>query len=230
MYTVLVPVYNEEEILVQNTERLAQYLDGLNRPYEIIILSNGSTDATEPKGRGLGIKSVRFFAIPERGVGIAFKKGVSEARGDYIISIDIDLTTDLKFIPEALKLLEGHHIVIGSKKVGREKRSLLRVLLSGGYIFLVKILLGMDYLDYSIGAKAYRKGEVVEALEALDRGSSYVIEIIYRARAMKKKIIEIPVFCEDSRKSKFNLASEVLHRFKNLLRLFFRARIKGMVK
>ncbi len=228
MFTIIIPVYNEEEIIVQNTEKLLNFLDELNRSYEIIICSNGSTDSTEKEGKRLerDFENVRFFSIPERGVGLAFKKGVEEAAYDNLISIDMDLTTDLRFIPEALDLLDEYHIVIGSKKVGRQQRSFFRLLLSGGFIYLVKILLKMDYLDYSIGTKAYKKSAIEKFVKDIDHGSSYVIEVIFRAKGDGCKIIEIPVFCEDTRRSKFNLTNEVFYRFKNLLRLFYRVKIK----
>ncbi len=229
MFTAIIPVYNEEEIIVRNTEELMRFLDELEGPYEIIICSNGSTDSTDEKGKRLerDFENVRFFSIPERGVGLAFRKGMEEAAYDRVISIDMDLTTDLRFIPEALELLEDHHIVIGSKKVGRQQRSPFRLLLSGGFIFLVKVLLWMSYLDYSIGTKAYRKSAIERFVADIDPGSSYVIEVIYHAKASGCKITEIPVFCEDTRKSKFNLANEVFYRFKNLLGLFYRARVRG---
>lgn len=232
MFTIIIPVYNEEKILVQNTEKLLSFLDELGRPYEIIICSNGSTDSTDEKGKWLErtFKNVRFFSIPHRGVGRAFKKGVEEAAYDNLISIDMDLTTDLRFIPEALDLLDEYQIVIGSKKVGRQRRSFFRLLLSGGFIYLVKILLKMDYLDYSIGTKAYKKSTIKKFVRDIDYGSSYVIEVIFHAKGDGCKIVEIPVFCEDTRKSKFNLTNEVFYRFKNLLRLFYRVKVKRVFR
>jgi EPS-associated MarR family transcriptional regulator len=58
------------------------------------------------------------------------------------------------------------------------------------------MLLGLPYVDYSIGAKAYRKEAILRYLNTIDHGSSYVIEIIYRAWRNRTKIIEIPVWCE----------------------------------
>ncbi len=234
-FSVIIPVYNEEEIIVQNINKLVDFLDGLDEPhgphgpYEIIICSNGSTDATDIKGRKLEKnfpKKVRYFSIPERGVGLAFKEGVKNSAYDKLISIDVDLTSDLRFIPEALEMLDEYQIVIGSKKVGEQQRSFFRVLLSGGFIFLVRVLLKMRFLDYSIGTKAYKKDVIERWVEDIDHGSSYVIEIVYHAKESGCKIVEIPVFCKDTRKSKFNLKSEIFYRFKNLLRLFYRVRVK----
>jgi hypothetical protein len=87
------------------------------------------------------------------------------------------------------------------------------------------MLLGLPYVDYSIGAKAYRKEAILRYLNTIDHGSSYVIEIIYRAWRNRTKIIEIPVWCEDTRGSKFNLLHEGVYRFSNLFKLWFKGSI-----
>jgi len=63
--TIFIPVYNEEALLVKNTLQLLAFLDGLKRPYEVIIGSNGSTDATVKLAAELSEKyaSVRFFSL-----------------------------------------------------------------------------------------------------------------------------------------------------------------------
>ena len=232
MFSVLIPVYNEEAIIEVNTTRLIEYLNGLGRPYEILICSNGSTDNTDVIGRRLESENpgrVRFFSLKNRGVGRAFKKMISESGSDMLVSIDADLTTDLSFIDEALKGLEENDIVIGSKQVGSQRRSIGRKLLSGGFILLVKLLLGMGYSDYSIGTKAYKKSAVQQWIRGIDYGSSYVIELIYYAKSAGLPISEVPVFCDGRRRSRFNLAQEVFYGFRNLIRLWYRARVMGRV-
>src|SRR5262245_39921060 len=75
-FTVGIPVYNEEAILVPNTERLIAFLEGLGRGYEVLIGSNGSTDSTTALGADLSrrFSQVTFFHLPERGVGPAYRK------------------------------------------------------------------------------------------------------------------------------------------------------------
>ena len=75
-FTIFVPVYNEEEILRQSIETLINYAAGLGVAYEIIAVSNGSSDASVEIGRKLEQEraQVRFFDLPQKGVGRAFKK------------------------------------------------------------------------------------------------------------------------------------------------------------
>src|SRR5436309_14158204 len=114
-FTVGSPVYNEEAILVPNTERLLAFLDGLGREYEDIIGSNGSTDSTTALGVDLSRRfpHVSFFHLPERGVGLAFREFVARALYPLVVSADMDLAVDMSFIPPALERLPTHALVVG---------------------------------------------------------------------------------------------------------------------
>lgn len=227
-FSIIIPVYNEEEIIVKNTEKLIKFLDRLSTPYEIVVCSNGSTDSTVEKGKYLEKKfpgRLKFLSIDKRGVGLAFREAVRSSSYKNMISIDMDLSTDLNFILKGLKLLEEYDIVVGSKQTGSQRRPFLRKFISNSYIFLVKILLGLDYSDYSIGGKVYKKNKILRYMDRIDSGSSYVANIIYLLKKNKGRIKEIPVFCHDTRKSKFNLFNEITYRFKNLLIFWFRERI-----
>lgn len=227
--TIVIPVYNEEKIMSQNIQKLTEYLRSRGIKYEIRIFDNGSTDATADIGRRLEkeFKNVMFFSIRQKGlVGRVFKEAVKNSSYEKIVSMDMDMSVDLDFIPECARLLDTHSIVIGSKKMGTQKRSLIRRLASGVFISLVKVLLRIGYDDYSMAAKGYRKKDIIGYIDIVSDKSAYVFEIIYMAWKRGLKIIEIPVTCNDNRKSKFNFLEEIFHRFTALVsfraRLFFR--------
>jgi glycosyltransferase involved in cell wall biosynthesis len=225
-YSVLIPVYNEADILESKLHELMDFLDMYNPDYQIIVCSNGSTDRTEEIGGGLNNPKVRFIAIPERGVGRAFKRMVTEARSEKLVSIDVDLTSDLNFIPKCVKLLDEASIVIGSKKKGAQERKWYRLLISGVFISMVKLLIGLGYDDYSIGTKGWRRSDILEYVRKIDHGSSYVIELVYYVvKKDKKKVAEVPVYCSDNRGSKFNLIHEIFYRFRNLIALWWRVKV-----
>ena len=223
-FSVFIPVYNEQDILVPNTERLITHLDGYGVDYEIIIGSNGSNDRTPNLGNMLSHRHtrIRFFHIKEKGVGDAFKQGIAMARYEAVVSLDMDLSINLSFIGEALEFLEANHdVVIGSKKAGDEKRSVFRRLGSDLFILTARVLLGLPFEDYSIGAKAYKRDVVLEYNHRIDAGTSYVLNIVYLACRDKRRVIEIPVRCEDYRESRFNIIHEGLYRFYQLFRLWW---------
>jgi glycosyltransferase involved in cell wall biosynthesis len=226
-FTVGIPVLNEEAILVPNTERLLAYLDGLGRDYEVLIGSNGSTDSTTALGVDLSRRfasRVSFFHLPEKGVGLAFMEFVRRARHPFLVSVDMDLSVDLEFVKTAVDLLETHDIVVGSKKMGNQNRTLFRRLGSDSFLQAARLLLGLTYDDYSIAAKAFRVEVLRRFIDRVNEGSSYVLEICYMTKLRGGRITQVPVTCEDWRQSKFNLWHEALYKYSHLVRLWVRER------
>jgi glycosyltransferase involved in cell wall biosynthesis len=228
-FTIGIPVYNEEAVLVPNTERLLAYVEALGRRYEVLIGSNGSTDATTAIGADLSRRfpAVRFFHIPARGVGLAFRRFVDEARHPFLVSVDMDLSVDLRFIEQALDLLETCEIVVGSKRMGNQKRSWVRKTGSDLFLRAVRVLLGITFDDYSLAAKAYRLDTLRRFADHIGAGSSYVLEICYLTQRAGGRVVQIPVSCEDWRRSRFNLLHEALYKYGKLLRLWLRVRRMG---
>ncbi|MEW6264126.1 MAG: glycosyltransferase family 2 protein [Thermodesulfobacteriota bacterium] len=226
--SVIVPVLNEADIIETNTRRLVNYLDGLDFTWEVIVISNGSTDRTEEIGRRLAeeISRVRFLSVPTKGVGLAFSLGVRMAGFDRIVSVDMDLSIDLAFIHLSFDLLRDYHIVVGSKKMGAQDRNFIRKAGSSAFILAARLLLGLSFEDYSIAAKAYRRAVASSYLDRIDGGTSYVLDIIYHALADGGRAVEIPVYCQDYRASKFNLMHEAVYRYHRLFRLWWRYRLR----
>ena len=220
--TVFVPVFNEEGLLTENTNRLHEYLESLKIPYEIIIGSNGSTDRTVQIAGELCYRhpEIRMFHLAEKGVGRAFKEGVKIASYDRMITVDMDLSINLGFISEACRLLDEYDMVIGSKITGTQKRAWIRRLASISFIRLARVLLRINFHDYSIAAKGYRKALVERYRPYMDDKTFYVVEIVYWAHQDGKRLREIPVECTDMRESRFNLIHEGVYKFGNLFRLW----------
>ena len=224
--TIFIPVYNEEGLLVKNTRRLLAFLEGLKRPYEVIIGSNGSTDGTVNLAGELSRQhaEIRFFHMAKKGVGRAFREGIRMAAHDRIITVDMDLSISLEFIPEAFRLLDHSDMVIGSKITGEQQRSWSRKAASNLFIRLAGRLLHIKYHDYSIAAKGYRKDLLKRYLEHIDDHTFYVVEIVHRASRDGCGILEIPVNCLDMRGSRFNLLNEGIYKFGNLFRLWLKSK------
>ncbi|MFO7600851.1 MAG: glycosyltransferase family 2 protein [Candidatus Desulfacyla sp.] len=220
--TVFVPVYNEEALTASNTGRLHAYLETLGRPYEILMGSNGSTDGTVRIAGELcrTYPRVRFFHLPQKGVGRAFKEGVRISQYDRIVTVDMDLSIHLGFIGEACSLLDQYDLVIGSKITGSQRRAWIRRAASISFIRLAGILLRIHFNDYSIAAKGYRKDLALRYLPYVDDQTFYVVQMVYRASRDKKRLKEIPVACTDLRGSRFNLIHEGVYKFGNLFWLW----------
>lgn len=216
--TIIIPAYNEESILAANLDRLIRHLEGIGGQFEIVVVSNGSTDKTVELSQEAQRSDPRLhvIAIGRRGVGRAFKAAATHARYEYLISMDMDLSVDLAFIDQARTLLASSDIVIGSKQTGSQRRSPVRWLASTIFIWCARRLLGITVTDYSIGAKGYRRSWVMPYLDRLDDDTAYVLQLVAWGRRDGARTAEIPVSCEDLRRSKFSLLHEGVHKFSSL--------------
>jgi glycosyltransferase involved in cell wall biosynthesis len=229
-YTIFVPAYNEEEILSDSVRRLKDYAEDKGCAYEIIIVSNGSTDATERIGASLSrqYQQVKFFSLPEKGVGRAFKKGIREAQHDRLIFMDADLSADLSFIEKANQLLDQNVLVLGTKINGLQNRSRFRRM--GSFIFFISVVavMGLKFTDYAPGAKAYRKDFLLKYFEYIDDFTSFVLNLTFLAHIKKELLVEIPISCEDHRISRFNLWQEAGSKYRGLFTLKFKQLFGGL--
>ena len=224
--SLVIPVYNEQDTLIPNLRKLLFFFQDKGIDAEIIIGSNGSTDATVEIGRM--IESIRpgrigFFHLSSRGaVGEVFRIAAGLASAPVIISMDMDLSVDLEFITSALDLLRTADMVVGSKKSGAQSRSAVRLLGSKLFILCAGVLLRLPYDDYSIGAKAYRVSSVRPLLPGMSEDTNYVLDLLCRARRAGLRIEVLPIACSDWRRSRFRLFREALTRFLHLFRLWMR--------
>ncbi len=114
--SVVVPVFNEQENLDPLTRELAQVLAEVDRPYEIIFVDDGSTDASPQKIENLRqqfacIRVIRFKN--NCGQTSAFDAGFKAARGDVVITMDADLQNDPHDIPAMLGFIGQYDLVCG---------------------------------------------------------------------------------------------------------------------
>lgn len=196
------------------------YLESRSLAHEIIVVSNGSRDKTAEICRDMESHSswFRFFELNERGVGPAFCEGVRQARYDSIVCLDADLSSELIFIDYASDLLRHADMVIGSKTMGRQRRSLLRVVGSQLYILIAGLAFDLTLSDYSLGCKAFRKSSIINALPHIENWTGYVIELCLYLQRRKRHIVQVGINCEDSRPSRFNLLHEGLYRYYHLFK------------
>lgn len=222
MISIVIPVFNEEEVLEESVEKLSAWLGHRGSPFEVLVVDNGSRDQTEAISRKLEKQYpwFHYHSVPENSVGKAFAEGVRKSQYPYIISLDADLSIDLIFIEYAESLLKYSAMVVGSKSLGQQKRSFIRVLGSQLYLFVTQVLFQMSITDYSMGAKAYRKEVILPILDHIDDWTAYVFEICVWLTQNKKTVLQIGIGCEDHRTSHFNIWHEGFYRYWNLYRVW----------
>ena len=222
--SLVIPIYNEQDTLIPNLRQLLLFFQDKGLDAEIILGSNGSTDATVQIGKmieAIRPERIRFFHINSRGaVGKVFKMAAELVSAPILISMDMDLSVDLEFITRALDLLRTSDLVVGSKKSGTQKRSPVRLFGSKLFILCARVLLSLPYDDYSIGAKAYTVSSIRPLLPGISDDTNYVLDLLCRAKRAGLRIEVLPIACSDWRKSRFRLFREALTRFSYLFRLW----------
>jgi glycosyltransferase involved in cell wall biosynthesis len=231
--SIVIPVYNEEIIVVEAIESLmadlAQTLPELS--YEILITENGSTDNTLELGYALEEKyeSVRIIHSPEPNYGRALRRGILEARGTYILCDEIDIC-DIDFHQRALEILLANDadMVVGSKahKDAEDQRPFSRRMGTSVINGLLRLLLGFKGTD-THGLKAFNRQAVLPVVSRciVDK-DLFASELVIRTERDALRVVEIPIVIAEKRPPSIGLYRRVPHVLKNLARLTWAIRVK----
>ena len=219
--SVIVPVYNEAGVLRMNAERLREYMCERHPNHEIILCENGSKDETPGIARGLAeeFEKVEFLELPEACLAEALKAGFKAARGEKAVYFPIDLSVDLGFIPESVRLLDMFDVVIGSKRMFSEldRRPFVRKVTSRAYHGMVRGLYDVDYSDTTC-VKAYRRSKILDLLDRVPTSSSvYETELLVEAAKEGLDIVEIPISVEEVRSSREIIWYKIRSKLQDLL-------------
>ena len=178
MFTIIFPVLNERLRLENGVTRTVEYLQSIAfEDYEIIIVDNGSEDETPQIAEKLCKKydKVRYERINVRGVGAAFRRGVEVSHGDVVGYMDIDLSTNIRHLGEAIHLFETQPEVqyINGSRFARESdtkgRKWYRRITSQGLLILLKLFLRMKSTDAICGFTFVRRETALSLIEGCSR-------------------------------------------------------------
>lgn len=189
--SVVIPLFNEAENLSELHEQLSRSLTSFGRPYEILLVDDGSTDDTIP--RLLEIESrdphVRVLSLRRNfGQTAAFSAGFDHAQGSVVVTSDGDLQNDPQDIPTLVrKLEEGYDMVCGWRKSRRDPLS--KRLPSFFANRLIGWATGVRLHDYGCSLKAIRI-EVVRGLKLYGEMHRFIPAV---ASWMGVRLAEVPV-------------------------------------
>lgn len=237
MLTILFPVLNERLRLESGVTRTVNYLSDIAfDDYEIIIVDNGSEDETPQIAAALCEKypKVKYERINIRGVGAAFRRGVELANGDIIGYMDIDLSTNIKHLGEAIHIFKTRSNVqyINGSRFARESdtqgRKWYRKITSQGLLILLKLFLDMKSTDAICGFTFARRPVVLSLVEgsSRDNGWFYMIEFLLRAEKRGVEILDYPVEWQDDHNTTVKVFKTICNYLKQITRLFVEFNIK----
>ena len=189
--SVLVPILNEEESLLELHERLMHTLEPMGRPFEIIYINDGSTDHTQDiienfRQADRRVKIIEFNR--NYGQHMALFAGFERATGDAVITIDADLQNPPEEIPRLVEKVDEGYDVVATYRRGR-KDSLLRKIPSYIVNIITSRLVGAKLKDYGCMLRAYSRS-VIDAMNLCQESSSFIPAL---ANTYAKRIVEIEV-------------------------------------
>ena len=126
LVSIVIPAYNEAAFIGELLRIIAQVdTRPLGFEKEILVVNDGSTDATESIARSFEKDDVKCFTqVPNQGKGRAVQRGIREAMGDYILIQDADLEYDpADYLPLLEALASGADVVYGSRVLGQLRAS-----------------------------------------------------------------------------------------------------------
>jgi glycosyltransferase involved in cell wall biosynthesis len=209
--SIIIPAYNEEKRLPTTLTKVAEFVSAQSFPIEVVVVENGSSDRTWEIAKQFEerYKNFRILKEEQRGKGLAVRRGMLEALGEYRFMCDADLSMPLEEIARFLPpLLTDFDVAIGSREAAGSIRydEPLHRHWGGRMINLLIRLLALPGMhDTQCGFKCFRApvAEVLFKRQTLG-GWSFDIEILFIARDMGYKIVEIPIpwyFNSDSKVS-----------------------------
>ena len=207
--SIVIPAHNEAQRLPPSLEKIDAFLSRQDFTYEVLIVENGSTDGTLSVAESFVEKMpyLRVIHEAQRGKGLAVKRGMLEAVGEYRFFCDADLSMPieqvLRFIPP--ELADGE-ILIGSREVPESSRidePAYRHLIGRVFNAMVRWTVLPGLQDTQCGFKCFR-GDIADKVFPLQTltGMSFDAEVLFIARRMGYKIREVPIdwyFNPDSR-------------------------------
>lgn len=221
LVSIIVPVFNEANNIIDNLDLLLTEIEEYFPRFEILVISDGSTDATNLKVFSFRHPDVKLVVVEKNmGKGHAVRKGFSRAKGEYILFID----GGMELHPREIKIFVGlmslyqADIVLGSKRHPQSdvEYPWYRKFLSYMFQLLIRFLFSVDVTDTQVGMKLFRRPVIDAILPNLriDR-YGFDLEILCLAKAYGfGKMLEAPVRLDYFSNNNRAVVKDITHVFR----------------
>lgn len=230
--SIVIPAYNEAQRLGSTLESVRRYARSKDVPIEIIVVNDGSTDRTvDVVERFGGVRLVHNDR--NRGKGYSVRHGVLEAKGQYVLFSDADLSSPIDEADRLLAAIEssGADAAVGSRALQREligvHQPWFREFGGRGFNLLVRLFTGLKLRDTQCGFKIFRRDTTRRAFE-LQRveGFGFDPELLFLVERLGGKIVEVAVRWNDNPATKVHFLRDSTRMFGDLIALRWRV-LKG---
>jgi hypothetical protein len=224
--SIIVPVYNEAKTLENCIKKISKAVQKITNNFEIIIAEDGSTDGTYEIAKGLSKKNTRIKVLHSKerlGKGKALKNAFRNARGEIVVYMDADLSSDLNYLKPLIdRIKDGASIATGSRliKGAVSERSLKRDMASKVFNFLVRFLLDSKVYDHQCGMKAFDRKTILPFLEKIkDNYWFWDTELLVKAQREGFRVDEIPIKWSQGKFTKVSFTNDAIYMAKKIIGL-----------
>lgn len=229
-FSVVIPCFNEAARIGETLARTLAYLSANAPESELIVVNDGSTDATSAIARAAlaeaKIENQLLANFPNRGKGAAVRQGLLGAKRPIGIFFDADLSTPLEEIPKIIEPIANGDVdlAFGSRALDRRLIGIHQPWRreQGGRLFnlLVRVGTGLPFWDTQCGFKAFRLDVCRSIIEAarID-GFAFDVELLYLAHRAGLRLREIPVRWNHAEGSKIRFLHDSLAMLREIIAL-----------
>lgn len=221
----MIPAWNEEQRLPATLESFIPALSQLRDPYEIIVVTDGSTDRTKQVSLQYADRGVRVLDFPDRlGKGGAILAGLRQSTYGTVGFVDADGPVPASEVVDLARQLGDFDCVVGSRRVESAEvvrvRSPSRRFFSRGWNLIVRAVLGLPLQDTQCGVKFFRRAAVVPVLPDVQvKGWAFDVDLLFRLRKAGRSFKEVAVTWEEQKGTKLALPVAIPVMFLSLLRI-----------
>jgi len=235
--SIVIPAYNEEQRLPAYLTEVRTYLDRGDLQIEVLVVDDGSKDGTAAYVRGIEAVDPRVRLVQQpynQGKGNAVRRGVLEARGQYVLFTDADGATPIMELDKLLPAVgRNAEIAIGSRRLiaadAERERTGLRELMGRVFYSFVNFLAVPGVRDTQCGFKLFRTDVARELFHDLNEsGWAFDVELLYRAQLFGYGIAEVAVNWHEVAGSKINPLRDAIKMFLAIFRI--RRRNAGLLR
>jgi dolichyl-phosphate beta-glucosyltransferase len=226
--SVVIPAYNESRRLAPTLHRVVDYLRREGRPFEVLVVDDGSTDDTSEVASSFEPHGVRVLRQPvNRGKGAVLKAGVLESRGREVLLVDADLSTPIEEVEKLRPHLSEAKLVIGSRAAEgaqiTKRQPLMRELMGRTFNLLIRLLGVRGLRDTQCGFKLL-DGDVARRLfqELTIERFAYDVELVLLARRHGYRVAEVGVVWADSPQSRVDPMKDSMRMLLDVVRIRWR--------
>jgi dolichyl-phosphate beta-glucosyltransferase len=231
--SIVIPAYNEEERLVASLGMMASYLDAAGIDAEILVVDDGSKDATAVlAAKALSGRSGRVIRNGEnRGKGYSVRHGVLEARGRFVLLTDADLSTPIDDHARLAAVIRDRDldVVIGSRALPESdvqvRQGWLRQTMGRSFNTFIRAATGLPFRDTQCGFKLMDRERVRPLFEKMVVNRfAFDVELLFLCERFGLSVVDVPVTWRNAGGSKVSILGDPLNMIVDVLRVRWRFR------